>query len=139
MPYILRNLLGFKYRVIAGYPGGSEMNLAMLRGEVDGRGTFSWTSLKPHLKEWIEIGRVRTSSISRACGSIRTFPNIPLVMDLTDDPEIKKVLTVQFTAFELGRPYFVSDGVPADRVAALRTRLRHGDEGQGPAGGRRQA
>ena len=57
VPYILRNLLGFKYRVIAGYPGGSEMNLAMLRGEVDGRGTFSWTSLKPHLKEWIEFGR----------------------------------------------------------------------------------
>ena len=27
---------------------------------------------------------------------------------------------MQFTAFELGRPYFVSDGVPADRVAALR-------------------
>ena len=41
-------------------------------------------------------------------------------MDLTDDPEIKKALKVQFTAFELGRPYFVSDGVPADRVAALR-------------------
>ena len=42
-------------------------------------------------------------------------------MELTDDPEIKKVLTVQFTAFELGRPYFVSDAVPADRVAALRS------------------
>ena len=41
-------------------------------------------------------------------------------MELTDDPEIKQVLTVQFTAFELGRPYFVSDGVPAGRVAALR-------------------
>ena len=54
VPYVLRNLLGFKYRVIAGYPGGSEMNIAMQRGEVDGRGTFSWTSLKPHLKEWIE-------------------------------------------------------------------------------------
>ena len=42
-------------------------------------------------------------------------------MELTDDPEIKKVLTVQFTAFELGRPYFVAEGVPADRVAALRS------------------
>ena len=41
-------------------------------------------------------------------------------------PEIKKLLEVQFTAFELGRPYFVADGVPADRVAALRTRLRSG-------------
>jgi tripartite-type tricarboxylate transporter receptor subunit TctC len=53
VPYVLRNLLGFKYRVIAGYPGGSDMNVAMLRGEVDGRGTFTWTSLKPHYKEWV--------------------------------------------------------------------------------------
>ena len=43
-------------KVIAGYPGGSEMNLAMQRGEVDGRGTFSWTSLKPHKKDWIDSG-----------------------------------------------------------------------------------
>ena len=56
VPYVLRNLLGFKYRVIAGYPGGSDMNVAMLRGEVDGRGTFTWTSLKPHYKEWVENG-----------------------------------------------------------------------------------
>jgi tripartite-type tricarboxylate transporter receptor subunit TctC len=27
---------------------------------------------------------------------------------------------VQFTAFELGRPLFVAEAVPADRVAALR-------------------
>ena len=45
---------------------------------------------------------------------------MPLVTDLTDDAEFRKLLEIQFTAFELGRPYFVADGVPADRVAALR-------------------
>jgi tripartite-type tricarboxylate transporter receptor subunit TctC len=119
VPYILRNLLGFKYRVIAGYPGGSEMNLAMLRGEVDGRGTFSWTSLKPHLKEWIESGEL-TILYQQGLRKHADIPNIPLVMELTDDADIKKLLTIQFTAFELGRPYFVAEGVPADRVAALR-------------------
>jgi tripartite-type tricarboxylate transporter receptor subunit TctC len=119
VPYILRNLLGFKYRVIAGYPGGSEMNLAMLRGEVDGRGTFSWTSLKPHLKEWIDTGEI-IMLYQQGLRKHPDIPKIPLVMELTDDPEIKKVLTVQFTAFELGRPYFLGEGVPADRVAAIR-------------------
>jgi tripartite-type tricarboxylate transporter receptor subunit TctC len=119
VPYILRNLLGFKYRVIAGYPGGSEMNLAMFRGEVDGRGTFSWTSLKPHLKEWIESGEL-TILYQQGLRKHTDIPKVPLVMELTDNPEIKKALTVQFTAFELGRPYFVADGVPADRVTALR-------------------
>jgi tripartite-type tricarboxylate transporter receptor subunit TctC len=119
VPYILRNLLGFKYRVIAGYPGGSEMNLAMMRGEVDGRGTFSWTSLKPHLKEWVDSGEI-VILYQQGLRKHPDIPKIPLVLELTDDPEIKKLLTVQFTAFELGRPYFLPEGVPADRVAALR-------------------
>jgi tripartite-type tricarboxylate transporter receptor subunit TctC len=91
----------------------------MLRGEVDGRGTFSWTSLKPHLKEWIESGELNIL-YQQGLRKHPDIPNIPLVMDLTDDPEIKKALNVQFTAFELGRPYFVSEGVPAERVTALR-------------------
>src|SRR5262245_64124813 len=46
VPYILRNVLGFKLKVIAGFTGGSGMKLAMMRGEVDGRGSLEWTSLK---------------------------------------------------------------------------------------------
>jgi tripartite-type tricarboxylate transporter receptor subunit TctC len=119
VPYILRNVLGFKLKVIAGFPGGSEMNLAMMRGEVDGRGTFTWTSLKPHYKEWIETGEL---SILFQLGLRKhpEMPGVPLILDLAETSEQKKLLELQFTAFELGRPYFVAEGVPADRVAALR-------------------
>ena len=120
VPYVLRNLLGFKYRVIAGYPGGSEMNIAMQRGETDGRGTMTWTSLVPHLKEWVESGDF-IILYQQGLRKHPDIPKVPLVTDLSDDAEIKKLLEVQFTAFELGRPYFVAEGVPADRVAALRT------------------
>jgi tripartite-type tricarboxylate transporter receptor subunit TctC len=119
VPYILRNILGFKFKVIAGFPGGSEMNLAMMRGEVDGRGTFTWTSLKPHSKEWLETGEL---SMLFQLG-LRKHPDIssvPLIMDLAETNDQKQLLELQFTAFELGRPYFVADGVPVDRVAALR-------------------
>ena len=119
VPYILRNVLGFKYKVIAGYPGGSEMNLAMQRGEVDGRGTFSWTSLKPHLKDWVETGDV-IILYQQGLRKHPEIPNVPLVTDLADNDEQKKLLELQFTAFELGRPLFLPEGVPADRVTALR-------------------
>jgi tripartite-type tricarboxylate transporter receptor subunit TctC len=119
VPYILRNILGLKFKVIAGYPGGSEMNLAMQRGEVDGRGTFSWTSLKPHYKQWVESGDM---SILFQMGLRKhpDLPKIPLVTDLAQNDTQKQVLALQFTAFELGRPYFLPEGVPADRVQALR-------------------
>jgi tripartite-type tricarboxylate transporter receptor subunit TctC len=118
-PYVLRNVLGLKFRVIAGYPGGSEMNLAMQRGEVDGRGTYSWTSIKPHYKEYIESGDLNIL-FQMGLRKHPDIPNVPLVLDFAQNDEQKKLLELQFTAFELGRPFFVAEGVPADRVNALR-------------------
>lgn len=119
VPYLLRNLLGFRFSVIAGYPGGSDVNLAMERGEVDGRGTFSWTSLKPKKKEWLDSGEY-VILYQMALRPHKELPNVPLVTDLSPDAETKTLLRLQFAAFEMGRPQFVADGVPADRVEVLR-------------------
>ncbi|MDB5642051.1 MAG: tripartite tricarboxylate transporter family receptor, partial [Hyphomicrobiales bacterium] len=119
IPYVLRNLMGLKFKVIAGFPGGNEMNLAMERGEVDGRGTFSWTSIKPHYKDMIESGKYRML-FQMGLRQHQDLKEIPLIVDLADDPETKQILKVQFTAFELGRPLFVAEAVPADRVEILR-------------------
>ncbi len=119
VPYVLRNLMGLKFKVIAGFPGGSEMNLSMVRGEVDGRGTFSWTSLKPHYKDWVESG----DFLVLFQMGLRKHPDlkdVPLITDLAETEDIKRMLRVQFTAFELGRPLFAPEGVPPDRVIALR-------------------
>ena len=119
VPYLLRNLLGFRFSVIAGYPGGSDVNLAMERGEVDGRGTFSWTSLKPRKKDWIDSGQY-IILYQMALKPHKELPDVPLVTDLASDPETKMLLRLQFAAFEMGRPQFVADGVPAERVNILR-------------------
>jgi tripartite-type tricarboxylate transporter receptor subunit TctC len=42
-PMVLKNVLGAKIRVIPGYPGTREVNLAMHRGEVNGTCGLSWT------------------------------------------------------------------------------------------------
>ena len=119
VPYVLRNLMGLKFKVIAGFPGGSEMNLALARGEVDGRGTFSWTSLKPNYKEWVESGDY-VMLFQMGLRKHKDLPDVPLVIDLAETEDLKRLLKIQFTAFELGRPIFAAEGVPADRIAALR-------------------
>ena len=119
VPYVLRNLMGLKFKVIAGFPGGSEMNLALARGEVDGRGTFSWTSVKPNYKEWIESGDY-VMLFQMGLRKHKDLPDVPLVIDLAETEELKRLLKIQFTAFELGRPIFAAEGVPADRIATLR-------------------
>jgi tripartite-type tricarboxylate transporter receptor subunit TctC len=119
VPYVLRNILGFKYRVIAGYPGGSEMNLAMQRGEVDGRGTYSWTSIKPHLHDWVESGELYIL-YQQGLRKHPDIPDVPLITDLAENDDQKRMLELQFSSFELGRPYFFAEGVPPDRVTAVR-------------------
>ena len=119
VPYVLRNLMGLKFKVIAGFPGGSEMNLALARGEVDGRGTFSWTSVKPNYKEWIESGDY-VMLFQMGLRKHKDLPDVPLVIDLAETEDLKRLLKIQFTAFELGRPIFAAEGVPADRIATLR-------------------
>ena len=91
----------------------------MERGEVDGRGTFSWTSIRPHRAKLIDSGEL---VILFQMGLRRhpELPNVPLITELAQNADQKAVLELQFTAFELGRPYFVADGVPADRVKVLR-------------------
>jgi tripartite-type tricarboxylate transporter receptor subunit TctC len=50
---ILKNIFGAKVKLVTGYPGGSEMNLAIERGEVDGRCGWSWDSIKSTRPEWL--------------------------------------------------------------------------------------
>ena len=46
-------LLGTKFKIITGYPGGAEINLAMEKGEVDVRGSNSWSSWKGTRPQWL--------------------------------------------------------------------------------------
>ena len=43
---ILQRLTNGKVRTVIGYPGGSAINLAIERGEADGRCSLSWEALK---------------------------------------------------------------------------------------------
>jgi tripartite-type tricarboxylate transporter receptor subunit TctC len=119
VPYVLRNTLGLKYKVIAGYPGGNEVNLAIERGEADGRGTFSWTSLKPQYQEWIASGKY-VILYQQGLRRHPDLPNVPLITDMAETQEQKDIFKLQFSAFEMGRPWFVGDDVPLARVDALR-------------------
>jgi hypothetical protein len=49
------------------------------------------------------------------------LPNVPAALDLVTDAEKKQILTLILLRQEPGRPVAAPPGVPADRLAALRT------------------
>lgn len=118
-PLILKNMFGAKLKLISGYPGGSDVLLAMERGEVGGRCGWSWSSVKTKSRDWIKEGKVNIL-LQMSVAKHPDLPNVPLVMDLAKTPEDKAVLKLIFSRQVMGRPYLAPPDVPADRVAILR-------------------
>jgi tripartite-type tricarboxylate transporter receptor subunit TctC len=118
-PQVANNLLGTRFKIISGYPGGGDVNLAMERGEVDGRGSNSWASWKSTKGEWLRDKKV---NILFQVGPKREsdLPDVPLLSELGTSPEERQVLEVISADVAVGRPILTTPGVPQDRVAALR-------------------
>src|SRR6195256_4101837 len=51
-------LVGTKFKLVTGYPGGNEVNLAMERGEIDGRASNSWASWKSTRPDWVKDKKI---------------------------------------------------------------------------------
>ena len=120
MPAVLNNVIGTKIKIVFGYPDGRDVNIAMERGEVEGRATNPWASyvaVTPHLVEKklivpiIQVGMVKDPALL----------HVPLLRDLKAiDPDDQAVLEFMSKATVVGRPIATTPNVPADRLAALR-------------------
>jgi len=119
MPAIYNNVLGAKFKLVVGYPDGTDVNLAMERGEVEARATNPWVSYKattPHLVEKKMIIPIMQVGLEKEAD----LTDVPLLRDLARNPEEKQILDFISRSVAIGRPVATTPGVPADRVAALR-------------------
>ena len=116
---ILRNLLGAKVKLATGYPGGNDINLAMERGEVEGRCGWSWTSIKSQKTDWL---RDRKISLLAQFGMEKNadLPDVPLVLERAANDEQRQVLRLLIAGQFVGRPFFAPPELPDDRKGALR-------------------
>ena len=114
-------LAGTKYQVILGYTGAGEFDIAIERGELDGRNVTSYTSYMATVPE-----EIRPKIHILAQLGVRKDPNVPadvpLLLDIVKgDPKKEAAARLLSLAFaSINRPFAVSPGVPADRVAMLR-------------------
>ncbi len=117
----LNNLLGSKFKVVAGYPGGALINLAMERGEVDGRCGWSWSSIKSTRGKWLKQNKLNILlQMALRKHSDPSIAHVPLVMDLVKSKRDKAILRLLFARQSMGRPIVTGPKVPKDRVKVLR-------------------
>ena len=119
LPAFYNNVLGTRFKIIVGYPGGQEVDLAMERGEVEGRGTNTYTGYqtsKPHyLAQKLIIPLIQVGAAKEP-----DLPDVPLLLDQPVKAEDKPLLEYMSKAITVGRPVGTTPGVPPERVAALR-------------------
>jgi tripartite-type tricarboxylate transporter receptor subunit TctC len=118
-PALLNHMFGAKFKMIPGYPGGNEINLAMERGEVQGRCSIPWSTVKATRRSWIEQNKV-SLLMQYSLGKHPDLPNVPLVMDLAKTDEQRTILKLIFGRQVMGRPFAAPPGVRKDVINALR-------------------
>ncbi len=118
-PKVLNGVLGTKMRVVVGYPGGNDINMAMERGEVMARCGWSWSSVISTQPGWLKDKKVNVL-VQLSLAKHVDLPDVPLVMDYAKTPEDTAILKLVFARQVMGRPFMAPPGVPQDRVAALR-------------------
>jgi len=119
-PMVLKNVLGAKLKIVPGYPGTREINLAMQRGEVHGSCGLFVSSIATQWAKEVASGQLK---LVLQMGSKTTdrYGKVPSVFDFAKTEEDRQILDVHFGQLLLSRPFAAPPNVPADRLAALRT------------------
>jgi len=117
-PTVTNNVLGTKFKLIMGYKGSRDAQLAVERGEVEGHST-SWTAVKVAHPDWRPQKKI-SILLQYGLNKHPELTEIPTIVELARSDEQRQVLRAVMNASEIGTAYFTSPGVPADRVTALR-------------------
>jgi len=120
LPMMLNKLFGTKIKVISGYKGGNEVYLAMERGEVDGRCGSLVSSINSTRPDWFPQKKVAVP-VQIALERDPQFPDVPALAELAKDARTKQILQLILSPMAMDRPILTPPGVPADRVAILKT------------------
>jgi tripartite-type tricarboxylate transporter receptor subunit TctC len=123
-PRLLEEVLGLKFDLVTGYPGASDIDLAIEKGEVQCRaGTTSAFFGREPGRTWAKSGFVRILVIGGSKRDQRA-PDVPTIWELMEKHKTpdagKRLTTVILSPGSFGRPIVGSPGIPADRVKILR-------------------
>lgn len=121
-PLLANSLFGTKFKVITGYLGGAEINVAMERGEVQGRGGNTYIAYRFQNADWIRDKKLNFV-FQMTDERDPMMPDTPTLLEHAKTEEQRKILSVMVTTEAIGRSLIAPPNVPADRVTLLRKAL----------------
>jgi tripartite-type tricarboxylate transporter receptor subunit TctC len=117
-PKLLNAIVGTKIKLIAGFKGTNEANLAMQRGEVE-MVDKPWEGVKSENGDWLRDKQIRLI-VQYGVNRHRDLPDLPTIVERMQTDEQKQIMRLFVSTSEIGRSMLIPPGVPQDRVDALR-------------------
>jgi tripartite-type tricarboxylate transporter receptor subunit TctC len=118
VPTLLNALAGTKFKIVMGYRGAADTDLAIERGEVDAR-ISSWVALRTHYEKQLAAGTIAVL-YQTGVKPNPDLPKVPLLKDLATSGQGRTILAFLDSSSGVGWSVTAPPGVPSDRVAALR-------------------
>jgi len=115
---LIKSSFGANVKLITGYPGTSNISLAMERGELDGLCGISYSTLRSTHPDWLKNKEINLL-VQGALEKDPEMPNVPFMLDLAKSDEQKQMLRLTLAPQAIARPFVAPPGVPADRAKAL--------------------
>ena len=115
-PQVLARLFGWKLRLVQGYPGSREMNLAVERNEVHG----AFISYDTAARESTFGDGTRRLLLQGAMSPDERMKDVPTLAGLAQSDAEQRAVDFFLLRAGMGRPFVVAPGVPPERLSALR-------------------
>ena len=115
----MNGLIGTKFKLVTGYPGGNEVNLALERGEIDGRASNSWASWKSTHPDWVKDKKIIVL-VQIGLKRAPDLADVPLLYELAHNDADRQVLTFLSADTAIARSLVATPDTPPERVEALR-------------------
>jgi tripartite-type tricarboxylate transporter receptor subunit TctC len=114
---VLKELFGYKLKIVSGYKSSTEVKIALERGEVEGTLGNALSSLNQ--TDWLAKKLVRII-IQHGSSKHPMLPDVLLMRDLAHDEAERQMIDVLNVSDEITRPYVAPPGIPPARLDILR-------------------
>ena len=119
-PVALNELIGTKFKIVSGYPGGNEISMAVEKGEVEGYCGWAISSIRQRSADWLKTGRL-TFLTQFALSKNPDFPAVPLAKVLPPSEVGQRAVEFLSSDSTNAWPLIAPPGLPAERVQILRS------------------
>lgn len=123
MPRVLADLFDLNLTVIAGYPGSTDIVLAMQRGEVDGIGGQFMSTIMTRTPQWLAEGHKVNHIYQLAMKKHELLPDVDLVRDMAETEDQRQAVDLLAASLKFARPFVAPPGMDSERLDTLRTAM----------------